>query len=57
MADSWPLSINIESMGNISLLKKLTLLSSMVKLAWGWRALAICVFINLTKICYTLYTV
>ena len=51
MADSWPLSINVESMGEFSFLKKLTLLSSMRKLAEGWRALAICV-INLTKYCY-----
>ena len=33
MADSWPLSVNIESVGKISFLKKLTLLSSVVKLA------------------------
>ena len=33
MADSWPLSVNIESRGNISSLQKLTLLLSMVKLA------------------------
>ena len=52
MADFWPLSVSIESMGNTLLLRKILSLKAMVKPTKGWRALAIHVVINLNRYCY-----